>query len=274
MNSSLYRGRIAPSPTGFLHLGHAKTFWSAYQRCRDARGLLIYRDEDIDPHRCKDEFSKAAIDDLKQLGIIWDAGPIKQSERLSHYTKALGILIEAGMVYPCLHSRKQIKEYLPLISKNTEEPLFPLELRAKPELHTPRIDLSKNWRFKVDENALIQFEDRKQGPQVFEGQKDFGDFLVWRKEGVPSYELAVVVDDIEMNITEVVRGKDLLVSTARQWLIYESLGETPPTFYHEDLVKDETGERLAKREDSLALRTLFSKGHTQESLQKLWIESS
>ncbi|MDA0349275.1 MAG: glutamate--tRNA ligase family protein [Verrucomicrobia bacterium] len=274
MNSSLYRGRIAPSPTGYLHLGHAKTFWSAYQRYRDAKGVLIYRDEDIDPHRCRDEFSKAAIDDLKQLGISWDEGPIKQSERLSHYTKALEVLIDADLVYPCIHSRKKIKEAIGPIAHNAEEPLFPLELRPKPEVHQPPIDLSKNWRFKVPENAFIRFEDLKQGPQAFEGQKDFGDFLVWRKEGVPSYELAVVVDDIEMQITEVVRGKDLLVSTARQWLIYEGLSATPPTFYHEDLVKDESGERLAKRKDSLALRTLFSKGHTQESLEKLWIESS
>jgi len=274
MNSSLYRGRIAPSPTGFLHMGHAKTFWSAFQRCRNAKGLLIYRDEDIDPHRCKDEFSKAAIEDLKQLGISWDEGPIKQSERLPDYVHALGVLVAAGLVYPCDHSRKSIKEFLGPFVQDGEEALFPLDLRPKPNMYQPPVDLSKNWRFKVPQNALIHFEDRKQGLQTFKGQKDFGDFLVWRKEGVPSYELAVVVDDIQMQITEVVRGKDLLVSTARQCLIYEGLGATPPAFYHEDLVKDETGERLAKRNDSLALRTLFSKGHTQDSLEKLWIESS
>jgi glutamyl-tRNA synthetase len=274
MNSRPYRGRIAPSPTGFLHLGHAKTFWSAYQRCRNAEGWLIYRDEDIDPHRCKDEFSTAAIEDLKQLGINWDEGPIRQSERIPRYAQALVDLIGSGLVYPCEHSRKHIKDSQGLLTQSFEEPLFPIELRPKQNNSPPPMDLSKNWRFKVSEHALIRFEDRKQGSQAFRGQKDFGDFLVWRKEGVPSYELAVVVDDIEMQITEVVRGKDLLLSTARQWLIYDALGAAPPAFCHEDLVRDETGERLAKRKDSLAIRTLFSKGHTQVSLEKLWMESS
>jgi glutamyl-tRNA synthetase len=276
MTTATYRGRIAPSPTGFLHLGHAKTFWTAFTRCRDAGGTLVYRDEDIDSFRCATEYSSAAIEDLKQLGILWDEGPFRQSDRIALYVEALETLARKGSVYPCPFSRKEITEAPDARISPRGETVFPLSLRPPSEFHTYKapMDLTFNWRFKVPLGQAINFTDNLQGIQNFVAGSDFGDFLVWRKDGMPSYELAVVVDDAAMGITEVVRGEDLLVSTARQLLLYGALEQDAPEFYHEYLVRDESGERLAKRKDSLALRTLFAQGHYLDSLRELWIKHS
>ena len=271
MSQFPYRGRIAPSPTGYMHLGHAKTFWTAFERCRQAGGTLIYREEDIDTQRCKDSFAHAAVVDLQQLGIDWDDGPIRQSERTALYAATLQQLISKGFAYPCHASRKMIKEHPETQISSEGESIFPQKLRPNDAVAPDSpVDLKVNWRFRVPDERKISFEDLNLGPHSFLSQIDFGDFLVWRRDGMPSYELAVVVDDLDMKITEVVRGADLLVSTARQLLLYEALDAEPPAFYHESLVLDESGKRLAKRKDSLALRTLFSQGHTRESIQSLW----
>ncbi|MCB1121333.1 MAG: tRNA glutamyl-Q synthetase [Verrucomicrobiae bacterium] len=271
-----YRGRIAPSPTGYLHLGHAKTFWTAYTRAKDAGGILVYRDEDIDLQRCRPEFSTAAEKDLLHLGICWDEGPIKQSERLPLYEAALAKLVIKGLAYPCSCSRTEIQQATDARSTPSGEILFPASLRPSPGKFSskPTLDLTMNYRFRVPDGKFVTFSDLLKGPQSFEAGEDFGDFLVWRKDGMPSYELAVVVDDMEMRITEVVRGEDLLISTARQLLLYEAFNQNPPEFYHESLVKDENGLRLAKRSDSLALRRLFQQGHGVESLSRMWKENS
>ena len=270
LNQPGYRGRIAPSPTGYLHLGHAKTFWSTFQRCRKAGGTLIYRNEDIDFQRCRDEFSQAAMEDLSQLGIHWEEGPFHQSQRIPLFVAALEKLVALDLVYPCQASRKLIREHPDTTQSPSGEAIFPKMLRTDTEDHRVPLDLNINWRFKVPDQVTMSFNDENLGPQTFESQVDFGDFLIWRKEGMPSYELAVVVDDIEMEITEVVRGADLLVSTARQLLIYQALGSEAPSFFHEKLVLDDSGERLAKQKDSLALRKLFQEGHDLDSLQELW----
>ena len=274
MSQRPYRGRIAPSPTGYLHLGHAKTFWTAYSRCREANGTLVYRDEDIDLHRCKAKYARAAVEDLRKLGLRWDEGPIRQSDRLNLYRAALETLAQAGHIYPCPYSRKQINESPDVRILSNGECLFPTSLRPPDGSYHPPLNYQTNWRFVVPGNRAIAYEDQKQGRQSYDTQKDFGDFLVWRKEGLPSYELAVVVDDAHMSISEVVRGADLLLSTARQLLIYEALEWKPPKFYHETLVTDDSGARLAKRHDSLALRILFEQGHTQKSIRALWHRTS
>ena len=274
LSPSHYRGRIAPSPTGYLHLGHAKTFWTAFQRCRQAEGTLVYRNEDVDFQRCKDHFADAAQEDLHQLGIRWDEGPFHQSQRTNLYRSALERLRELDLIYPCRASRKQIREHPETQLSEIGEVIFPTSLRAESSSSTQPTDLKTNWRYKVPASGQIDFIDQNLGPQSFTCQSDFGDFLVWRKEGMPSYELAVVVDDIDMRITEVVRGADLLISTARQLLLYNALESEPPQFFHEHLVLDESGERLAKQKDSLALRKLFADGHTLESLQNLWTARS
>ena len=272
-----YRGRIAPTPTGYLHLGHARTFWMGMVRSRRAGGKLVYRCEDLDPDRCKPEFDEAAMDDLRWFGFSWDEGPdvggpfapYRQSERMHYFLQAWERLKKAGFIYPCNQSRKDVANatQAPHEDFETREPIYPTQLR-------PSSDAGKmadspgatNWRFRVPDQRKIEFEDINKGLCSFTCQYDFGDFLVWRKDGFPAYELAVVVDDAAMQISEVVRGEDLLLSTARQLLLYEALSLKPPQFYHVPLVCDSSGKRLAKRHGSLSLRALRDTGATPETL--------
>ena len=257
-----YVGRIAPSPTGYLHLGHAQTFRIAHQRARAAGGKLIFRMEDLDGPRCRQEFAAAAIDDLKWFGLDWDEGPdiggphapYLQSQRLSIYREALDQLIRADLVYPCTCSRKDIQTAVSAPNEGDEEPVYPGHCRNRTAKDAPEKGRF-NWRFRVRDNETTTFIDAGFGPQSFTAGKHFGDFVVWRHDGIPSYQLAVVTDDFLMGITEVVRGADLLVSTARQILLYRALGATPPTFHHCELVRVAKGVRLAKRHGSLSLRS-------------------
>jgi glutamyl/glutaminyl-tRNA synthetase len=263
----MYRGRIAPTPTGLLHLGHGRTFHHAWLRARNAGGVIVFRNEDLDPQRCKPEFALAAMEDLRWLGLDWDEGPdvggsfgpYQQSERLDHYLSAWKRLRDGGWIYPCNRSRKDIARasVAPHAEDETAEPLFPVDWRSPVadalNFETPN---GINWRFRVPDGETIRFSDAFAGDQAFTALKDFGDFLVWRRDNVPAYELAVVVDDAAMAITEVVRGEDLLLSTARQLLLYAALGLSPPAFCHLPLLCDENGKRLAKRDHATALQTL------------------
>ena len=274
--SQPYRGRIAPSPTGYLHLGHARTFWFAMERAQSANGTLIFRDEDLDTQRCKLEYSQSALEDLKWFGCNWQEGPdkggplgpYKQSKRLSLYLSAWETLKEKNLIYPCTKSRKEIRKSTENRNTHDQEPIYPEDWRpplgAGSELKSPD---GFNWRFRVPENKKIEFIDQRLGPCQFTSSVDFGDFLIWRKDGLPSYELSVVVDDAAMQITEVVRGEDLLISTARQLLLYSALDLTAPQFYHTPLVVNDAGIRLSKRTDSVSLRELQIQGHSPESLR-------
>lgn len=252
-----YRGRIAPTPTGFLHLGHAATFSTAHRRAREADGEILLRIEDLDPQRCKPEFATAAMEDLKWLGLDWDGEPIFQSLRRAQYLAAWERLRDAGLIYPCRRSRKEISTLAP----HSEEPVFPTEWRGDPheakEFSSPS---GVNWRFRVPDGETIRFVDGNFGPIEKMAGRDFGDFLVWNRDDIPAYELAVVVDDILTAITEVVRGADLLTSTARQILLHRALGATPPDWFHCPLVCDAQGNRLAKRTGGLEIRTLRNQG--------------
>lgn len=246
-----YRGRLAPTPSGLLHLGHAQTFWIAYQRCRQRRGRLVLRQEDLDRARCKPELAAAAEEDLAWLGLEWDEGPYFQSQRTHLYQEHFSRLQRAGVVYPCSCSRKEVQNAQRAPNLGDEEPLYGGTCRLGMTGSTIRC-----WRFRVPEGRVLEFTDQAQGPFAYTAGQDFGDFVVWRPEAGPSYQLACVIDDALMRITEVVRGADLLLSTARQILLYEALGWSIPDFYHCPLVVDEHGVRLAKRNDALALRTL------------------
>ncbi len=277
--SSDYRGRIAPTPTGYLHLGHARTFWIAMERAHEAGGQLIYRNEDLDPQRCQKTYANAAIEDLHWFGCRWQEGPdlggphapYTQSQRSDHFLKAWRQLKDAGLIYPCDKSRKDVAHasLAPHEEDAFAEPLYP-------EAWRPPIDTGKdakkpgktNWRFRVPAAQPVEFDDGRLGPCSFTTMQDFGDFLIWRKDGVPAYELAVVVDDHAMQITEVVRGEDLLISTARQLLIYQALGLKAPRFYHTPLLCDTSGQRLAKRNRSLSLKELREQGHRPEQLRQ------
>lgn len=286
ISPALYRGRIAPSPTGFLHLGHARTFWIAQQRALAANGTLILRNEDLDSTRYKMEFVEAMIEDLKWFGFNWQEGPdlhghtrfgpYNQSQRMSCYRAAMEKLVAGGFVYPCTCSRKDIMAAVGAPHAEDDEPVYPgtCRVESKPSdgKERPAFDpnsstLKASWRFRVSDGETISFVDGHFGPQSFKSGKDFGDFIVWRRDGVPAYQLVCVADDAAMEITEVVRGADLLLSTARQLLLYRALGLTSPAFYHCDLMKDEAGVRLAKRHEALSLRALRAQGKSPEELR-------
>jgi glutamyl-tRNA synthetase len=265
-----YIGRLAPSPTGLLHLGHARTFWIAWERARAANGRLWLRDEDLDPQRSRADFAAAMREDLHWLGIDWDA-EMRQSERISFYKAAMEKLLREGHVYPCLCSRKDLLQALQAPHEDSDdEPIYNGRCRAS---SAPQATLAANtnYRFRVPDGESIRFTDAHAGPQSFVAgcntHADFGDFLVWRKDGLPSYQLACVVDDAAMNITEVVRGRDLLKSTARQILLQRALGLTTPAYFHCDLMRDDTGVRLAKRHDALSLRAMREAGLSPQDVR-------
>ncbi|MSU34949.1 MAG: tRNA glutamyl-Q(34) synthetase GluQRS [Pedosphaera sp.] len=272
-----YRGRLAPSPTGWLHLGHAGTFLRAWQRARVGGGQLILRNEDLDPARCHSEFVTGFLEDLGWLGLDWDEGPdiggpygpYSQSQRSSLYREAFERLRSGGFLYPCRCSRKDILDALHAPHEGTDEPVYPGTCRPErvaPDYRGSRPEVA--WRFHVKDGQRVRFVDGGCGPQEFVAGVEFGDFVVWRSEGVPSYQLACVVDDVAMRITEVVRGRDLLSSTARQLLLYGALGEVAPAFFHCRLVTDEKGVRLAKRQDALSLRTLRERGRNPADIRR------
>lgn len=287
--SATYRGRLAPSPTGYLHIGHAKTFWVAYQRAKAANGILVFRMEDLDTYRSREQYAAAAIDDLRWLGMDWQEGPdlggpfgpYRQSERRAFYLRAWQTLLERGAIYPCRCSRKDLERIASAPHESTvaptdDEPMYPGICR--PGTCRPSSDESDaiqtlasdpagmNWRFRVPDDEEIAFIDEHCGAQRFVAGRDFGDFLVWRRDNVPAYQLACVVDDAAMQITEVVRGADLLKSTARQILLNRALGYVSPKWFHCDLVTDEQGQRLAKRHDALALQKLREMGSRPEEI--------
>ncbi len=269
-SSGTYRGRLAPSPTGYFHLGHARTFWIAQRRAETAGGTLVLRSEDLDGARCRPEFSAAMIEDLRWFGLHWSEGPdvggshapYVQSARMPGYIAAFEKLRARGAIYPCTCSRQDVLRALGAPHAGEEEPIYPGTCRT-----AQRGKSETNWRFHVPDGATIAFTDRAIGPHAETAGRDFGDFLVWRKDGLPSYQLACVVDDAAMGITEVVRGADLLTSTCRQLLLYRALGLDAPAFHHCALMTDVNGIRLAKRDDATSLRGLRAGGATPVELR-------
>jgi glutamyl/glutaminyl-tRNA synthetase len=282
--SSVYRGRLAPSPTGHLHLGHARTFWFAAERARAAGGVLVLRNEDLDATRFRLDFVADMLEDLRWFGFLWQEGPdlggphapYNQSERRPIHRAALEKLHASRLIYPCVRSRRDVieatsapHEVYPLRQGGeNEEPVYPSQFRPPLDAPLPPLGeiISVNWRLRVPDGEEMLFVDGRRGPQRATAGRDFGDFLVWRKDDVPSYQLACAVDDGAMRITEVVRGADLVMSTFRQLLLYRALGLTPPAFYHCELMTDPNGVRLAKRHDALSLRALREQGTAPEQI--------
>jgi len=265
----MYSGRLAPSPTGLLHLGHARTFWIAFERARTANGKLWLRDEDLDPQRAREEFSVAMKEDLRWLGIRWD-DELRQSDRLPLYRDAMQQLLAAGLAYPCTCSRRDLAQSI-AAPHDDDEPIYSGHCRpAEATEHLLAFSPGTNYRFRIASGEPVTFTDRHAGPQSFIPGTDFGDFLIWRKDQLPSYQLACVVDDAAMNITEVVRGRDLLKSAARQILLQRALALPTPHYFHCDLIRNAAGVRLAKRHDALALRTLRKQGFTPEQVRAMF----
>jgi len=278
------------------------TFWRAQQRAREAGGKLMLRIEDLDRDRCRKEFADAISEDLRWFGIDWDEGPdigghfvpYVQSARRRFYSEALEKLRVGGYVYPCKCSRKDVMQASLAPHDESEEPIYPgtcrpasvaaavsaaklQELPPETAASTAASDtaaaptaIAIHWRFRVPDGERIDFLDERVGKQSAVAGRDFGDFIVWRRDDVPAYQLAVVVDDAAMQVSEVVRGEDLLMSTFRQLLLYRALGFRPPEFYHAPLVVDKSGKRLAKRHGALSLRALRERGATPAELRSLY----
>ncbi len=256
------RGRYAPSPTGRLHLGSLRTALLAWLQVRLAGGSLVLRMEDLDTPRVKPGSAEQLLDDLRWLGLDWDEGPgagpagvYTQSQRLELYREALAYLRARGLVFPCTCSRKEIGE---ASAPHGGTPIYPGTCRDRGEserdpTRTPA------WRFRVGART-VAFEDRVLGLQQENLAEETGDFVLLRADGLFAYQLAVVVDDALMGITDVVRGADLRASAARQIALFEALGYAPPRFWHVPLLLDASGARMSKRDGSDSLQGLRERG--------------
>ena len=241
----------------------------AQERCRARHGTLLLRVEDLDRERCQREFREAVEEDLQWFGLRWTEGPVLQSERRVLYLEAWKKLRDRGLIYPCLCSRRDVLSAAGAPHAEDEEPLYPGTCRPAgltiPAVQDPA---GVTWRFRVPEKEPLQFFDQFAGLQRAVAGLDFGDFVIWRKDDVPAYQLAVVVDDAAQRITEVVRGADLLRSTFRQLLLYRALELSAPEFCHVPLVTDSSGKRLAKRDHALSLRSLRLAGLAPDEIRR------
>jgi glutamyl-tRNA synthetase len=241
--------RLAPSPTGALHLGNARTFLINWALAKRRGWRIVLRVEDLDTPRTKAWASDQAIDVLTWLGMDWDAGPSYQRADLSRYEKALRQLASAGLIYPCICTRKDLVEAQSAPHKDSHDLIYPGTCRpAEPTAtaYDPANE-SQAWRVRTDER-VIAFDDGFAGAQAMSLALITGDFVVASKQGGPAYQLAVVVDDAAQGVTHIVRGDDLLTSTPRQLWLYDLLNLTPrPEYVHLPLVLGPDGRRLAKR---------------------------
>lgn len=260
-------GRLAPSPTGALHLGNARTFLLAWLSVRARGGTLRLRIEDIDGPRVKPEASAQVLEDLAWLGLDWDGEPVRQSDRLADYAAAAARLVAGGFAYPCVCTRREVEEAAsaPHEAGDGDGPVYPGTCRGRfADLAAAAAATGRPaaLRFRVDV-AAVPFADRFAGPQA---GRIAGDFVVQKRDGGPAYQLAVVVDDAAQGVTEVVRADDLLPSTPRQLLLYRALGLAPPAFVHVPLVVGGDGLRLAKRHGDTSLRHFRERGVAAEQL--------
>lgn len=241
--------RLAPSPTGALHLGNMRTFLINWAAARQAGWRIVFRVEDLDGPRVKPEASQQAIDILGWLGMDWDGGVLYQSHDLSPYAEALAKLDRQGLTYRCPATRREILAAASAPHVDDHEQRYPGLYRPAPGKNLPPIPDDADTAIRVIvPDGEIEFADELLGPQAVDVQQQVGDFIVQTKAGLPSYQLAVVVDDARQGVTDVVRGDDLLRSTARQVFLQQALGlGQPPRYHHVPLVYGEDGHRLAKR---------------------------
>ena len=256
------RGRFAPSPTGQLHLGNAYTALLSWLQVRAAGGQFLLRIEDLDAARCRPEYLDSLLRDLEYLGLSWDEEPLFQSRRVDAYRQALLELQLRGMSYPCFCSRAEISRAASAPHGEADDgPRYPGtcaalgadQVRERASKRKPAI------RFRAD-SAPVNFDDDLQGPYAEDVRSRVGDFVICRNDGVASYQLAVVVDDAQSRISHVLRGADLLSSTARQLQLYRALHLPAPCFAHVPLLIDPDGMRLAKREGAFSVSQLRAIG--------------
>ena len=276
-------GRYAPSPTGPLHLGNLRTALLAWLHARLSGAYFILRMEDLDLPRVKEGSAKQIINDLLWLDLDWDEGPsasgevdnYHQSHRTELYQLALQELYTKGLVYPCYCSRKDIREAAS--APHGKLPIYPGICSDKypnitPDNEQPIDGRLPAWRFKINDHE-ITFEDKLMGKFSQNLAQEVGDFVVRRSDGLFAYQLAVVVDDNDMGITDVLRGEDLLDSTSRQIALFKSLGANVPDFWHVKLMQDDQGNRMSKRDESDSLMQMQQQGASAESIVGLLAHS-
>ena len=259
-------GRLAPSPTGVLHLGNARSFLLAWLLARSAGGSLLMRVEDIDGPRIREGAAQQALDDIRWLGLDWDSEVVYQSTRLAEYAAIVDHFLSTGLAYPCVCTRREVEEaasapheswHDAVVYPGTCRGLFTTRQEAR---EVSGRDPAVRFRVEVDEVAFLDgFLGRQRGQIA-------GDFVVQKRDGGPAYQLGVVVDDVASGVTQVLRGDDLLVSTPRQLLLYEALGSSPPQFTHVPLVVGSDGKRLAKRHGDTSLRRFREDGVSPEQV--------
>ncbi|MCD8383775.1 MAG: tRNA glutamyl-Q(34) synthetase GluQRS [Clostridiales bacterium] len=269
---SIVTGRFAPSPSGRMHLGNAFSCLLAWLSARSEGGRMLLRIEDLDPERCRPDYARQVEDDLRWLGLDWDEGGVDgataccQSRRREIYAHYLNLLQEQGLLYPCFCTRGALHAAsAPHASDGT--PLYPGTCRSlSPEERARRSALRRPaLRIRVPDRE-ISFTDRLQGNYRENLARDCGDFILRRSDGVHAYQLAAVVDDGLMGVTQVVRGRDLLTSTPRQLWLQELLGFPHPDYAHVPLLLSDDGRRLSKRDRDLDLGALRASGQSPESV--------
>ena len=265
-------GRLAPSPTGALHLGNARTFLCTWLSIRSRGGRLLLRLEDLDHPKVKPAAAQQALDDLHWLGLDWDEGPqlggphqpYVQGARLDHYQAALQTLHQRGRIYPCTCSRRDVAAAQSAPHAGDYGPRYPGTCRGRYASYAEATDALPPgrlpaWRF-ISGDTPTHFHDGFHGEQSANVDAEDGDFVLARHPDGAGYMLAVVVDDAAMGVTEVMRGDDLLPATHRQLLLQASLGLPQPHYLHLPLVVNRDGRRLAKRHGDTRLATLRADG--------------
>lgn len=276
------RGRFAPTPSGRLHIGSARTALAAEAFARESGARFALRIEDLDGTRTRAGMREAMLEDLAWLGVVFDEGPVRgphrpyaQSERTELYRAALAVLRARGAVYPCSCSRREVEELAS--APHGQEPIYPGTCRDRDPDEVLAIARERGravaWRFRA-RSGTVTVHDAIAGRYEQDVARSVGDFVVYRADGVAAYQLAVVVDDVLMEVTQVVRGDDLLSSTPRQLLLYEALGARPPSRWaHVSLVVNDQGQRLAKRDGSLSIAELRAAGVSAHRLRAALLDS-
>lgn len=262
--------RLAPSPTGALHLGHACTFLANWLLARRLGWRLLLRLDDLDAPRVQSS-GHDVLDSLRWLGLDWDGEPVRQSTRLDRYRAAMRSLAQAGAVYKSPHTRSEVREAAAAVGAPHEgdgHARFPDSLRPAAGEAWRFLDERTNHRLRTMDDPM-PVQDQVLGTHAFHPHRDHGDFLVWTKAGVPSYQLACAVDDGELGVTDVVRGADLLESAALQSLLLRALGLPQPRWWHLPLVRQADGTRLAKRDGDAGLMGLRRGGVTPDRVRGL-----
>ena len=270
--------RFAPSPTGFLHIGHAYAAFFAAEKARSSGGLFLLRIEDIDQSRCRPIYLDGIYEDLEWLGLKWEHPVRIQSNNMDDYQKALDKLKRLGIIYPCFCTRKEIKAEIQRAGgapHGVEGAVYPGLCKAlSPERREKKLSAGLPYAFRLDVKNALKLVGKLTWTDVIKGKQKvqpygLGDIVIARKDTPTSYHLAVTVDDAIQGVTLVTRGEDLLLSTSIHRLIQSLLGLEAPTYYHHRLFMDSNGAKLSKRDETMTIRFLRHSGRTPEDIKRM-----